>query len=40
VEFVSSVGALASLPASKSSDTLSVARVVTDIATLLPSPGS
>jgi formylmethanofuran dehydrogenase subunit B len=40
VEFVASVGALASLPASKPSDMPSVARVVTDIATLLPSPGS
>jgi formylmethanofuran dehydrogenase subunit B len=40
VEFVACVGALASLPASKPSDTPSVARVVTDIATLLPSPES
>jgi formylmethanofuran dehydrogenase subunit B len=40
VEFVACVGALASLPASKPSDMPSVARVVTDIATLLPSPGS
>lgn len=40
VEFVSSVGALASLPASKPSDTPSVARVVADVTTLLPSPGS
>jgi formylmethanofuran dehydrogenase subunit B len=39
VEFVACVGALASLPASKPSDRPSVARVVTDIATLLPSPG-
>jgi formylmethanofuran dehydrogenase subunit B len=36
VGFVASVGALASLPASKPSDTPSVARVVTDIAKLLP----
>jgi formylmethanofuran dehydrogenase subunit B len=40
VEFVASVGALASLPASKPSDRPSVARVVTDIAKLLPNPGS
>jgi formylmethanofuran dehydrogenase subunit B len=40
VEFVASVGALASLPASKPNDMASVARVVTEIATLLPNPGS
>jgi formylmethanofuran dehydrogenase subunit B len=40
VEFVASVGALVSLPASKPSDVPSVARIVTDIATLLPGPGS
>jgi formylmethanofuran dehydrogenase subunit B len=40
VEFVASVGALASLPARKPSDTPSVARVVTDIATLLPGAGA
>jgi formylmethanofuran dehydrogenase subunit B len=40
IEFIAAVGALASLPASKPSDAPSVARVVTDIATLLPNPGS
>jgi formylmethanofuran dehydrogenase subunit B len=40
VEFVSSVGALACLPASKPSDTPSVARVVTDIAKLLSGGGA
>ena len=40
VEFVASVGALAALPASKPSDTPSVARVVTDIAKLSSGAGA
>jgi formylmethanofuran dehydrogenase subunit B len=40
VEFVPTVAALACVPASKPSDTATVARVVTDIAALLPSPGA
>jgi formylmethanofuran dehydrogenase subunit B len=40
VEFIPAVSALASLPASKPSNAASVARVLTEIATLLPNPGS
>ncbi|MBV9239387.1 MAG: tungsten formylmethanofuran dehydrogenase [Xanthobacteraceae bacterium] len=40
VEFLPAVSALASLPASKPSNAASVARVLTEIAALLPNPGS
>jgi transketolase C-terminal domain/subunit len=40
VEFVAAFGALASVVASNPTDMISVARVVTEIATLLPNPGA
>jgi formylmethanofuran dehydrogenase subunit B len=40
VEFVAAFGALASVAASNPTDMISVARVVTEIATLLPNPGA